>query len=126
MTDVHIARAYPDLSEGQSLIAVLGEALDMARGIKLIQLDIAAAGDDKKKVEGLLSQTGMQEEIESADKMTAATVIRILEKVSEQDLQNGHKQGLLTEEDYHKALSVKRSMELKRNRAPEQEHDLER
>lgn len=126
MTEARIAREFPDLSEAQSLVALLGETLGMAREMKFTQQEIDAAGTDAQKVEDLLSSAGLVEEIEYAEKTATATIVEILARVSEKDLETGRDHDLLSPEDYREALTAKRTMELARGRAPEQERDLER
>lgn len=126
MSEARIAREFPDLSEAQSLVALLGETFGMAREMKFARSEIDAAGADTQKVEDLLSRTGLVEEIEAAEKTATATIVEILAQVSEQDLKNGRDRDLLSPEDYAQALTAKRTMSLSRGRALEQERDLER
>ena len=126
MSDVRIARAFPDLPENQALVALLGETLGLARGMKLSRQGIDAAGADAEQVKELLSQTGLMDEIDDAEKATTATVVELLAKVSEQDLEQGLNQGLLSSEDCREAFTAKRTMSLQRGRTSERDHDLER
>ncbi len=125
MSEARIAHAFPDLTEAQSLVALLGETLSMARDMKLVQSEIGEAGNDTQKVEDIISRTGLVAEIEAAEKTASTTIVEILAQVSEQDLKDGFDMGTLSSEDYREALTAKRTMSLARGRAPEQECDLE-
>ena len=124
MTDTHIAHAFPNLSEGQALLALLSETLEMARDMKLTQSDLEAAGVGTEQAKELITSAGLKEEIAAAEKTAHATVVQILTRVSEQDLQDGRDKGLLTSDDYQEALTAKRTLSLARGRA--QAHETER
>jgi len=123
MTDTHISHAFPDLSEGQALLALLSETLEMARDLEMTQQNLKAANGDA--LESLIVSAGLPEEIEAAGKAAQATVIQILNRVSEQDLQDGYNKGVLTEDDYREALTAMRHLSLSRGRSAEREHDRE-
>lgn len=127
MTDARIARSHPGLSETESLVALLTESLELARGIELTRNDLGAAGGDDRRVRELLTAAGMAEEIESAGKTVQATVVDILARLSERDLQAGLDQGLLSPDDHAEALTILRTLSLARGRSPLQEraHDRE-
>ncbi len=116
MTDARISRAFPDLPE----------PLDMARGMQLSRDDIAAAGADAGQVADLIARTGLLEEIDAAERTTTSTIVELLARVSERDLEEGRDQGLLSPEDFREALSAKRRMSLARDRAVEREDDRQR
>ncbi len=126
MTNARIVREFPDLSKAQSLVALLGETLEMARGIKFTQLEIDEAGADGEKAKEILESAGLVTEIEAAEKTATTTIVEIIAQVSEQDLKIGRDNDLLSPEDFREALTAKRTMGLARGRAPEQGHDLER
>ena len=126
MTDARISRAFPDLPEPLALVALLGETLDMARGMQLSRDDIAAAGADAGQVADLIARTGLLEEIDAAERTTTSTIVELLARVSERDLEEGRDQGLLSPEDFREALSAKRRMSLARDRAVEREDDRQR
>jgi len=125
MTDTRIAHAFPDLSEGQALLALLSETLEMARDMKLTQSGIDAAGTGTERAKDLIASAGLVSEIEAAQKTAHMTVVEILARVSEDDLKLGRDKGLLSPEDFTEALTAKRTMSLARGRSAEQERDLE-
>ena len=125
MTDARIARAFPDLPEPLALVALLGETLGFARDIKLTRQEISDAGDDAEKVASLLSEAGLLTEIAAAEQTATATIVELLARISEADLEQGHNKGLLSPEDFREALIAKRTLSLKRTRTPQQEHSQE-
>lgn len=125
MTNTRIARVYPDLSEDLARVALLGETLTLARDMKLSRQEIDAKSTDAEQVADLLSRTGLVEEIESAEQTAATTVVELLTLVSEEDLEQGLFQGLLSSEDYQEALTAKRTMSLQRGRKSEREQERE-
>lgn len=125
MTDTRIARAFPDLSEPESLVALLGETLDLARGMKLSRQEIIGAEGKPEQIAELLSQTGLLDEIAAAEQTATATVVELLARISEADLEQGRDKGLLSPEDFREALAAKRTLLLKRARTQEFEHGQE-
>jgi len=123
MTDAHIAHAFPDLSEAQAQLAVLSETLEMACNMRLTLSALEAAGTERAKE--IIASAGSPEEIAAAEKMARATVLKILTRISEDDLQAGREAGLLTPEDFDEALKAKRTLSLSRGRSTEREHDRE-
>lgn len=125
MTNTQIARAFPGLSEGQALVALLGETLEMARDMKLTQNDLEVAGAGTEQAKSLIESAGLSEEIEAAEKTAHATVVEILARVSEDDLKDGLNKGLLTPDDHREALKAKRTLSLARGRSAEREDERE-
>jgi len=125
MTDAQLAHAFPDLTEAQALLALLSETLEMARDMKLTQSDLEAAGVGTEQAKELIASAGLTEEIAAAEKTAHATVVQILSRVSEQDLEEGRDKGLLTTEDYQEALTAKRTMSLSKSRSTERESEHE-
>lgn len=123
MTDTRIAHAFPDLSEGQALLARLSEAFEMARDLEMTQRVIDDA--DAERAKALIASAGSPEELAVAEKTARATVLGLLERVSEDDLKVGLEAGLLLPEDYQDALKAMRAMSLNRGRSTEREHDRE-
>lgn len=80
MTDC-IAHAFSDLSEGQALLAQLSEILEMTR-----QDHKTTKGD---ALDELIASAGLPEEIEAAGKTMQTTIVNILTRVSERDLEQG-------------------------------------
>ena len=67
----------------------------------------------------------LTEEIAAAEKTAQATIVQILSRVSEQDLQEARNQGLLTPEDHQEALKSKRTLNLKKSRSANRELEQE-
>ena len=123
MTDTRMARAYPDLSEGQALMALLSETLEIARDLETTHRDLKAAKGDA--LDSLIASAGLPEEIEAAGRAAQATALDILNRVSEEDLESGPNAGLLTPDDFTDALKAKRTMSLARGRSSERENERE-
>ena len=125
MTNAQIARAYSDLPESLARVALLCETLEMGKEMKLSQAKIDAARHDEERLNELLVQTGLPKEIEAAEQTITQTMVALIEKISEQDLEAGRDKGLLSAEDYQEALTAKRTMELARVRPEEPEQERE-
>lgn len=125
MTDTRIARAFPDLPEPLALVALLGETLGLARGMRLSRQEIDEAEGKPEQIAELLSQTGLLTEIAAAEQAATATIVELLAQISETDLEQGRDNGLLLPEDFREALAAKRTLLLKRARTQEQEHGQE-
>lgn len=123
MTDARLAHAFPDLSEGQALLALLSETLELARGIEEAQREIEAAEVSSGQVHGLASIVGLPEELHAAEQTVQGTILELLARVSEHDLQAGRDTGLLSPEDYREALKAKRTLSLGRGRTEERENE---
>ena len=123
MTDTRIAHAFPDLSEGQALLARLSATFEMARDLKMTQREIDGA--DAGRAKEIIDSAGSPEELSEAEKTAHATVLKILARISEDDLKAGLEAGLLLPEDYQDALKAMRAMSLNRGRSTEREHDRE-
>ena len=67
----------------------------------------------------------LTDEIAAAEKTAHATIVQILSRVSEQDLQEARNQGLLTPEDHKEALKAKRTLSLSKSRSFERENERE-
>lgn len=65
----------------------------------------------------------MTEEIEAAGETANATILSILNRVSEEDLERGRNTGLLTPDDFTGAL--KRTLSLSRGRSSDREEERE-
>lgn len=89
MTDTRIAHAFSGHSDDQSLLALLSETLDMTRDLKQTQGDIEAVGIGAEQAKELIASAGLADEIEAAEKTAQATVLEILNHVSEKDLEHG-------------------------------------
>jgi len=124
MTDTRIAHAFPDLTEGQALLAQLSGIFEMARDLEMTQREIDGA--DAQRAKKLIASAGSPEELSVAEKTAHATILGILTLVSEDDLKAGLEAGLLLPEDYQEALKAMRAMSLNRGRSTEREHDRER
>jgi hypothetical protein len=125
MTDARIAREFPNLSEGQALLALLSETLEMARGMKLAQIEMNAIKANAQQVESLITSAGLPDEISAAEKAAHTTIVEILARITEQDLEAGRNKGILSPDDYHEALTAKRTLSLARGRADERDHEHE-
>lgn len=123
MTNTRIAHAFPDLSEGQALLALLSETLELARDLEMTQREIKCA--DAEQAQALIASAGLADEIAAAERTAHATVLEILARVSEDDLKAGRDNGLLLHEDYQDALKAKRSLSLLRGRSGERDHERE-
>jgi len=123
MTDTRIAHAFPDLSEGQALLALLSETLEMARDLEMTQREIKGA--DAQRAKSLIASAGLTEEIEAAGETAKATILSILNRVIEEDLERGRNTGLLTPDDFTGALKAKRTLSLSRGRSSDREEQRE-
>ena len=119
MTDTRIAHAFPTLSDDQSLLALLSETLEMTRDLEMTQRALKEASG--AKLQELIESAGLPEEIEGAEKVARATVIEILSRISEHDLEVGRDKGFLSPDDYREALKAKRTLSLARGRDSERE-----
>ncbi len=126
MTDAWITRTYPHLSDSMGRVALLGEILEMARDLSDTRREISEAAQDNEKLEAIFSRRGTVAEIEKAEQVTAQSVVDLLAKLSEKDLQDGRDKGLISPEDYREALKAQRTMALSRSRAEERDQDRER
>ncbi len=126
MTEARIARVYPDLPEPLALVALFGETLGMAREMKVTRLEVDAAKGDAGQVAELVLRTGLEDEIEAAEKTATTTIVELLARVSEGDLRDGRDRGLLSPEDYGEVLTAKRTLSLQQSRAQSDERDRER
>jgi len=95
----------------------------MARDLEITQRVIDDA--DAERAKALIASAGSPEELAVAKKTARTTVLGLLERVSEDDLQAGLEAGLLLPEDYQDALKAMRAMSLNRGRSTEHEHDRE-
>jgi hypothetical protein len=123
MTDTRIAHAFSGLSDDQSLLALLSETLEMTRDLEMTQRALKEASG--AKLQELIESAGLPEEIEGAAKTAQVTIVEILSRISEQDLQDGRDKGPLTPDDYTEALKAKRTLSLARGRSAEREDERE-
>jgi len=123
MINTRIAHAFPDLSEGQALLARLSEIFEMARDLKMTQGEIDGA--DAQRAKELIASAGSPEELSVAEKTAHATVLGILARISEDDLKAGLEAGLLLPEDYQDALKAMRAMGLEQRHSTEREEERE-
>jgi DNA-directed RNA polymerase alpha subunit len=125
MTKAQITHAFPDLSEGQALLALLSETLEMARSMKLAQIEMNAVKANAQQMESLISSAGLPDEISAAEKAAHTTIVEILARITEQDLEAGRNKGILSPDDYQEALTAKRTLSLARGRTDERDHEHE-
>lgn len=107
MTDVRIARAYPDLPENLARVALLRETLELAQSLEMVTDDVA----------------GGKEDVAEAQQAAPSTIVELIAQISEQDLKAGLEKELISEEDYNETLIAIRKMELSRNRSLERENE---
>ncbi|OEJ64246.1 hypothetical protein [Magnetovibrio blakemorei] len=123
MTNTRIAHAFPDLSEGQALLALLSETLELARDLEMTQREIKGA--NAELTQAIIASAGLADEIEAAEKTAHATIVEILARVSEGDLKAGRDNGLLLPEDYQEALKAMRILSLSRGHSTGREDERE-
>lgn len=109
MTDVRIARCYPNLTTELARVAMLSDSLDVMRSMEMATGDVA----------------GTKEEVASAKQATSRTIVELISKISEQDLKVGLEKELISEEDYKDTVVALRRMELARNLPVEREDERE-
>ena len=88
MTDTRIAHAYPNLSEGQALLALLSETLELARDLAMTHQDLKEARG--AKLQELMGREGLTEEIDGAAKTAQETVVEILSRISDRIVPGSH------------------------------------
>ncbi|MBF0379885.1 MAG: hypothetical protein HQL69_02645 [Magnetococcales bacterium] len=120
-----IARAHPNLSASQSLVAQLGETFEMERHLQISEQDIHATEENTSQRKELLEVTGTIQEVQAAQKMAKATVRDIILKVSAHDLQEGLEAMRLSESDFRKAIQIKKLMQQKLDRTNQQKQSFE-
>ena len=119
-----IAREHPNLSPSQALVAQLGEALEMSRGLESNIQEILAVGEDKQQRDKLLATLGTTQEIQAAEKAIKAMAREIVSKVTLQDLAEGKKAMRITASDFEKAMMIRRELEKERNQSQKRNHNL--
>ena len=123
MTDTQLKHDQPNLTEKQTLLALLSETYEVARHLEMTLADFKVAKGDA--LEEQIASAGKPEEVKAASIVAQANIMKVLTCISEQDLEDGRDAGLLTPEDHTEALISMRALALARGRSTEREDERE-